>query len=244
MDRVAFTPSADTESAFAILGDEDIRGQVAVSIAQADAPEIGISPPVLSETIEGYARLLDGAAEMRIFTANAHARLIGDRDEPVEILASEQVQIVRTERVALLPPITLPVQEVGAMSIIANITQWTWLVTFGLAAFTLLVGLILRPDGGEFSFALAAGLAGTGVALVLFGYLVPAFVFPSISSDTWMGVFSRLANHRRSATLIAGGIFAALGAATFLGTGNARSRRQRSTPLSVGRYRDQQRWSN
>jgi len=244
MDRVAFTPSADTDSTYAVYGDEDIRRQVATLVAQADASELSMSPNDLSTFIEQITRIRDGATEMRQFTADAHALLIGDREDPVLITAEEQVQLTRTERVALQPVIRIPVRRVATLDVIASITSWTWLVSFGLAALTLLIGLVLRPERGEFSLAFAAGSAATGALLIVFGYLVPAFVLPSVSQDDWVGVIPRLAAYRRASTLIAAGVFVAIGAVTFLTTGGARQRRQRSTPLSVGRFREQQRWSN
>lgn len=243
LDRVAFTPEVDTDATFAIMGDEDIRLQLGTIIAGADADELGMSANDLRQFVVSISRIRDGATEMRQFTADAHALVIGDREEPVVITANEQVQIVRTERAAVLPPITLPVQEVGAMAIIAGVTTWVWLISFGLSVLTLLVGLVLRPERGEFTFAFGAGAAATGVLLVTIGYLVPAFAFPSISDDIWMGVFPQLAKHRQGVTWIGALACIATGAAAVLLTGSSRQRRQRSTPLATSRYREQRRWS-
>lgn len=244
LDRVAFTPEVDTDAAYAILGDEDVRLQVASVIAGADAAELGVSPSDLKVLVTQVARIRDGATEMRVFTAAAHERLIGDTDAPVVITPAEQVQITRTERAAVLPPITLPVERVGAFDVIASITTWTWMITFGLAALTLLFGLVVRPERGEFSFALGVGCAATGILLVVFGYLVPAFLFPAISDGIWVGVFPSLATYRRSLTFAAAIVFILIGAGAVGLTGNRRQRRQRSTPLAATRYREQQRWSN
>jgi hypothetical protein len=244
MDRVAFTPTADTDSTYAILQDEDIARQIAVIVASADAPELNRSPSELRDEIIGYTKTLEMAAEMRVFTAEAHARVIGDRSEPVEIVAAEQVEIVRNERVALLPSLRLPVERVGPLAIISSTTHWTWVISFGLAVLALLIGLILRPERGEFSYAFSVGTVTTGALLVLFGYLVPAFVLSAVSTDDWVGVLPQLATHRRSSTLVAGAVFAAIGILAMLGTNGARRRRQSSTPLSVGRFREQQRWSS
>ena len=244
LDRVAFTPEVDTDTTYAIMGNENIRLQVASLVAGADAAELGVSSADLKTLVSQVARIRDGATEMREFTAAAHERLIGDRDDPVIISPDEQVQITRTERAAVLPAITLPVQRVAAFDVIAAITSWTWLVSFGLGAVTLLFGLVIRPERGEFAFAFGAGCAATGVMIVVMGYLVPAFVFPSVSDDIWVGVFPSLAGHRRTLTLVGGLAFVALGAASVLFTGRSRQRRQRSTPLAATRYREQQRWSN
>ncbi len=243
LDRVAFTPEVDTDATAAIMGDEDIRLQLASVVAGATASELGMSSNDLRDFVVGITQIRDGATEMRQFTADAHARLIGDREDPVDITADEQVQITRTERAAVLPPIRLPVERVTTMSVIASITTWTWLVSFGLALLTLLLGIILRPDRGEFAFAFGVGCALTGALLFVIGYLVPAFVFPSAADDTWMGVFPQLAKHRLPTTLIGALVFIVAGAASVLLTGGRRQRRQRSTPLATTRYREQSRWT-
>jgi hypothetical protein len=243
MDRVAFTPTPDTESTHAILRDEDIARQIAVLVASADAPELNMSPSELRDDIIGYTAIEEMATEMREFTAAAHARVIGDRSEPVEIGAAEQVQIVRDEHVALLPPLRLPVDRVGSLAIIASVTQWTWVISFGLAVLALLVGLVLRPERGEFSYAFSVGTVGTGALLVLFGYLIPGFVLSAVSTDNWVGAIPQLAKHRRNSTLISAAAFASIGVLAMFATNGARRRRQSSTPLSVGRFREQQRWT-
>jgi hypothetical protein len=243
MDRVVFTPMADTESTHAILQDEDIARQIAVLVASVDAGELNRSPSELRDEIIGYTATLDMATEMREFTAAAHARMIGDRSEPVEILPTEQVQIVRDEHVALLPAIPLPVQRIGPVAIVASVTQWTWMISFGLAVLALLVGLVLRPERGELSYAFAIGMVATGATLVLFGYLIPGFVLSAVSTDVWVGVLPQLATFRRGSTLASGAVFVAIGIVAMFTTSGARRRRQSSTPLAVGRFREQQRWS-
>ncbi|WP_040495300.1 hypothetical protein [Ilumatobacter nonamiensis] len=244
LERVSFSPEINTDSAYAILGDEDIQRQIASVVAGADAQELGLSPADLQVLVTQVTRIREGATEMRVFTAAAHDKLIGGTEEPVVITPSEQVQITRTERAAVLPAITLPVQRVAAFDVLASITRWTTLVSLGLALLTLLLGVILRPERGEFMFALGTGLMATGVGLILFGYLIPTFVFPLISDDIWVGLFPSLATHRVTLTLAGGLGSIVLGAAVILFTGGRRQRRQRSTPLAATRYREQRSWSN
>ena len=243
LDRVAFSPSVDTDSTFEIVQDENIRRQIATLVATVDGPTLGMSPNLLSETIEGLTARRAMAAEMRRFVAEAHAVLIGDSDGPVEILPGEQVQIVRDEHVALMPPIKLPVNEVGSMSFIKTIVGWAWLVTGAGAIITMLLGLFLRPERGEFSFAFGIGCAATCLLLLLLGYLVPAALFPALSDDPWMAVFPRLAAQSRNLTLLGAVAFIGVGAISTFGTTGLRQRRQRSTPLATTRYREQERWT-
>ncbi|MEM8746168.1 MAG: hypothetical protein AAF945_08605 [Actinomycetota bacterium] len=243
MDRVAFSPSASTDNASAILGDENIREEVANLVASVDAPVIGVSATELADFIESIARIRAGAREMRVFVADAHARTIGERDEPVVITAAEQVQIVRNENVALQPDITLPVEEVGLISAINTGARWVGLGS--LAAFVLLAaaGLLMRSEQGEFTFAFAVGAAATAAGLIIFGFLVPATVFPALSDDTWTGVFPRLARRMLPFTFVFALVSIGVGALAYFGTSGLRQRRARSTPLATSRYREPQRWT-
>lgn len=247
LERVAFSPASSTDATFEIIQDEDIRRQIATLIATVDGPTLGMSPNLLAETIEGLTARRAMAAEMRRFVGEAHKVVIGDSDGPVEILPSEQVQIVRDEHVALMPPITLPVSEVGSVTLVKNIVGWTWVITGGAAIIAMLLGLFLRPERGEFAFAFGAGCAATGVMIIIMGYIVPALMLPALSDEVWMGIFPRLAAKSRTATLIGTLIFIAVGAAAWFTTTGVRQRRQSSTPLAASRYRDQyreqQRWS-
>jgi hypothetical protein len=243
MERVAFTPEPTTDTAFAILGDEEIRLQVASIIAGADAEALGVSANELRQQISDVAQIRAGATEMRRFTAAAHARIIGENDDTVEITAAEQVQIVRTERAAVLPPVTLPVERVTSLAVVGSLASWVWLVSFAVGAVALLLGLALRPERGEASFAFACGCAGTGASVLLFGYLIPGFVLDSTSDAVWTGALPRLAAMNRTTTLVAALVLVAIGGAvSFLTSGN-RQRRQRSTPLAATRFREPQRWT-
>ncbi len=221
LQRVAFTPSNDSGVAHSILGDEEIRGQVATIVAGADAAVLGQSPAELREFIEQIARIPDGAALMSEFVGDAHGRLIGSFDDRVMITAQEQVNMVRNELVGEASSLTLPVQEVGSIAFIADWLTWVAVGALGLGVVLALAGILLRPERGEGTFALGVLFACTAGSLVIFGYLVPLLVLPTFADDPWMGVFSRLANHHRS----------------------RRERRQHSTPLNVGRYRDERSWS-
>ncbi len=243
MQQVAFSPSNDAGSTYSILGDADIRGEVATLIASADAGAIGTSTAQLREFIEQISRLNDGAALMGDFVGDAHARLIGDNNEPVIISALEQYTIVRDERAALASDITLPVPEVGGVSSVNSLTWWLMVVSAAGGLLLLIVGVVTRPERGELTFAIAVGMGTLSVLIVLFGYLIPVGPLTSFSDNTWMGVFPRLANRSRNTTLLLALMSAAIAGSVLLGTSGLRQRRQRSTPLSVGRYREQHSWS-
>ena len=240
---MAFSPDVDTDATEAIVDDGDIRSEIATVIASADAPVLGQSPTQLKEFVEQIAALEPGAALMTEFVADAHARLIGQLDEPVRISGPEQAQIVRDELVAENPPITLPVQPVSALEVVDTLLGWTALVSLAVGFVALVAGFVFRPERGEGTFAVAAFFVFTGASLVLFGYLVPLVVLPALSDDTWMGVFPALADDKRAITFGVAIVSALIGGAIYYLTASRRQRRQSSTPLSMGRYREQHRWS-
>lgn len=243
LQRVAFSPSDDSGVAQSVLGDQDIRGQIASIVAAADAPILQQSPTELREFIQQIARIPDGAALMGPIVAEAHGRLIGKNDALVLVTADQQVTIVRDELVGGAAPLTLPVQRVGSMAFLDRWLGWFAIGTALVGLLFVLGGIVMRPERGEGTFALGVGLASLAGSLFVLGYVVPLLVLPAFSDDPWMGVFPRLADHYRNLTLLLGVIALALAAAIVFGTSSRRERRQGSTPLNVTRYRDDRSWS-
>lgn len=241
--QVAFSPSNDSNVTYSILGDEQIRGQIATIVSGANAAVLSQSPAELREFIEEIARIPEGAALMSDFVGNSHGRVIGTFERRVVITAQEQVNIVRNELVGETNSLTLPVQRVSSMAFLHD-----WLGRFAIGALALgvltaLAGVFLRPERGEGTFALGALFAATAASLLLFGYLVPLLLLAAFSDDPWMGVFPRLANHHRNVTLLLAVGSLVVAALIVFGTSSRRERRQHSTPLNVGRYRDDRSWS-
>ena len=93
LQRVAFTPADDSDVALSILGDEDIRGQIATIVASADAPTLQQSPPQLKEFIEEIARIPDGAALMSRFVAEGLMfHMPGRWDLRLEVRAADRTE--------------------------------------------------------------------------------------------------------------------------------------------------------
>jgi hypothetical protein len=135
------------------------------------------------------------------------------------------------------------VQRVGSMAFLNDWLGWFALGAGALGLLIVLIGVILRPERGEGTFALGVGLASLAGSLVLFGYLVPLAVLPAFSDDPWMGLMPRLANHHRNLTLLLAVVALVVAALIVFATSSRRQRRQHSTPLNVGRYRDDRSWS-
>jgi hypothetical protein len=243
LQRVAFTPADDADIARAVLADEDIRSQIATIIASADAPILQQSPTELKEFIAQVAQIPDGAALMSRVVAAGHTRLIGASDDLVLVTAEEQVSMVRNELVGEADPLPLPITQVGSLAVLDDWLGWVALGTAGVGLLVLLAGIVMRPERGEGVFAFGIGLAGVGVSLFLFGFLVPLSMMGVFSDDPWMGVFPALAEERRNLTLLLMVVaFVGAGLVAF-SAGNRRMRNQRSTPLNVARYRDDRSWS-
>jgi hypothetical protein len=148
--HVAFSPSADASVAHAILGDADIRSDVATLIASADAAPLNVSTTQLKEFVEQISRLNDGAALMGGFVSDAHARLIGENNAPVIITPNEQYTIVRDERAALSPDLTLPVPIVGSLSFINTATRWIMIASAAGALLLFIAGFLTRTRRTDF----------------------------------------------------------------------------------------------
>jgi hypothetical protein len=241
--RVAFSPSTGTATTQAILHDPDIRAELATVIASGTATELSQSPTQLKEFIEQISQIPAGAALMSDVVSQAHARLIGQRSEPVKVTAEQQVQIVRDERVGEASPLTVPVQEVGALSLIDQLTTWVAIGSAVIGLVLLVIGIVMRPERGELTLAVGIGLATLAGLILLFGYIVPALMLPGLSSSTWMSVFPRLARESLFKTLGIAFVAIVLAAVVTIGSSSMRQRRQWSTPLSVTRYRDDRSWS-
>ena len=66
-----------------VLRDADIRNQIATAAGAAAAQTLGVSPEQIQAQVDTLARSDAGADLMRQIITDAHARLIGERAEPV-----------------------------------------------------------------------------------------------------------------------------------------------------------------
>jgi hypothetical protein len=243
LQRTAFTPGTSQNTAEAILNDDQIRGEIATVVSAATAATLEQSPNELAtELVDPLMGSRAGAAVMTDIVADAHRRVIGSRDEPVRITGVQMVDIVRDERVAELPPVTLPVPEVGALAVLSNTLGWIAAVTGVLGLVLLLLGVAVRPERGE----VVRGLGEFGFALalsaLLFGWLIPVIIVPAIDDSTWTQAIPRLATRSLPLVLGVAVIGIAAGIVLSIRAAGMGRRRQWSTPLAVSRYRDDRSW--
>lgn len=243
LQRTAFTPDSSSGRAAAVMQDDQIRAEVTAVVTAATIGAVETEPNELADFVDRVIGSRPGGAVVADIVADAHAHLIGGRDEPVRITGAQMVEIVRTQAVGDLAPVTLPVAEVAAFRVLGNSLGWVAAISLIIAALAFLLGVIVRPERADVLRGLAEWLLAMAVSLLLFVVVVPVFVLPAIDDSTWTAAIPRLAF--RQLPLIAGAsiVFVALGLFLLVRSLNAGRRKQWSTPLSVSRYRDDRSWS-
>ncbi len=238
-----FTPDDTVGKTEAILDDDEIRADITTIVAAATAGTLDRTPTEIAADIGPMIHSRAGAGVMTEIVRDAHARAIGNRAEPVRITGEQMILIVRDELVADLAPVTLPVAEISTLRILGNALGWVAAVTAILGVVIALFGLIMRPEGSVVLLGLGELLLALGACLVVIGYLVPVFVLPAINDTTWAGAVPRLAMRTFPLGMGISVVFVALGLFIVLRSSGSGRRKQWSTPLSVGRYRDERSWS-
>lgn len=238
MQRIVFTPDATRATAAAILEEPDIRLDINSLVSAASSPVVGRSVSEISTEVE--TRVLTtrpGALMMAPIIEQLHERILGLRDEPVEITGVQMIEIVRDQRAADAPTVTVPVDPIGVLENMRSVLRWLMLVGAGVGLLLFLLGVVTRPERrdvlrglGEFALALAG-------SMLVFGYFLPVHMMTAIDNQTWTHAVPRLAMRTLPVVLGAIAVLAVAGVALILASARGGQRRQWSTPLSVARYR-------
>jgi hypothetical protein len=246
LQRVAFDPDSSAAVVDAAMDDGDVRGELARLMANATAATAGVPPLELRMRIEDVLRSDDPAVRAALGTviADSHARLIGLRDEPVQLTGPQLVPLVRNERVAVMPPVTLPVEEITALNVIRIGLGWFVPIAAIAGGVALLIGLLAHPRRADAVYGIAMFcLFGAGAAVVL-GYLLPTFLGPELSDDLWLDLLPAAARASLPLVLLtAAGLLAAALVMMMITTAIDRRRRSWDKPVAVHRKADQRRWS-
>jgi hypothetical protein len=238
MQRIVFTPDATRATAAAILEEPDIRLDINSLVSAASGPFL--ERPISDVSTEVETQVLStraGALMMAPIIEQLHQRIIGLRDDPVEITGLQMIEIVRDQRAADAATVTMPVEPIGTLSNMRSVLSWLMLIGAALGLLMFLLGVVTRPERRD----VLRGLGELGVALavsmLVFGYFLPVHMMTAIDNQTWTHAIPRLA--MRTLPVVLGGvaIFAAGGALLILTSASTGKRRQWSTPLSVARYR-------
>ncbi|MGB8858047.1 MAG: hypothetical protein WCC60_02265 [Ilumatobacteraceae bacterium] len=249
LQRTAFDPDNSADAADVVLGDSELKSELVTFIADNAVQQLpgAATDPAMEATIrhnvETVASLPAGQKLLAKIVHDAHARLIGDQDGPVQITPAQLVEIVRDERAGALPTLTLPVPKVTALSVANHALDWLLpIALIGMAAFAFL-GFTAHPEKGALMRSLSLGLLLLALLAAILGYLVPRLLIPALSDSPWANIPARLADD--SLPLLLGLEFVLIGGAgaLFVGTGMMRRRRRWSTPVSTYRYNEERRWS-
>lgn len=238
MQRIVFTPDATRATAAAILEEPDIRLDINSLVSAASSPVVGRSTgEIITEVESQVLTTRAGALMMAPIIEQLHERILGLRDDPVEITGVQMIDIVRDQRAADAGTITVPVDPIGTLENMRNLLAWLMLIGAVLGLIMFLLGVVTRPERrdvlrglGEFGLALAG-------SMLVFGYFLPVHMMTAIDNQTWTHAIPHLAMRTLPVVLGAIAIFALAGTVLILASASGGKRRQWSTPLSVARYR-------
>jgi hypothetical protein len=246
LQRVVFDPRVSADVVDVAMKDAELRGEVARTIANASAATVGVPPLDLRVRIERWLQADDPAIRTSLATllGETQARLIGERDQPVQITGPELVPIVRDERVAVIPPVTLPVERITALNVIRIGLRWFVPVAVIAGAVALLLGLVAHPRRSDAVFGIGLFCLFAAAAALLLGYVLPTFVAPEVSDVVWLNLLPAVA--RTTLPLVvatAVGLLAAALALMMVSSAIDRRRRSWDKPIAIHRQPDQRRWS-
>lgn len=247
LQRTAFNPDRTADSARTVLEDPAIRGQVIDLVANATSSKLGVPA---ADVKTGILDLLDDpryaaamSREMAEILHDAHAHLIGQQDEPVQITAQQMRNIVRKDVVSSLPPVELPVPKVTALAVARDVLRWLVPIAAIAALFFALIGLTAHPERAALLRSLGFGLFLLAALVVVLGYLVPRFAVPALSDSPWANAPARLADDNLPVIVALAVVLVAGGGALLMGSGVIRRRRRWSAPVSTYRYNEERRWT-
>lgn len=245
LQKVAFDTSTSAEIADVVVRDPGIRDQLATVISASAADQLGVSTGDLSAVVRQYIDNEDTAlnAILRQVVTDSHARLIGERDEPVQLTGAQLVPVVRDERALALPPITLPVQRVTALNIVRVTLDWFVPLTAIAGAVAMLLGLVTHPRKADAVFGIGLFLVFSAMAVVILGWLVPVYALPEATTAEWMAVIPVVAEHYLPFVIAVAIGFVVGGVGLMIASTTLGRRRQWRTPVDVSRYGEQRRWS-
>jgi hypothetical protein len=246
LQRVAFTDDLSADVVDVAMEDDEIRAELARISANATAATVGIPPLELRTQIEAFLQADNPEirAALETVLADSHARLIGRRDEPVQITGPQLVPIVRDEHVAVLPPVTLPVNEIAALNVVRIGLNWFVPVAAVAGGVALLLGLVAHPRRADAVYGIGVFCLLAAAAAVVLGYLLPAFVVPELSDNIWLAIVPAVAS--TALPLVLGAAVVLVAAALALMAASAavdRRRRSWDKPIAVHPHADQRRWS-
>lgn len=244
LQQTAFSPGHTRSNAAAVLEDTEIKTSLAQAISAATVAQIPQFTPVdIQSIVLQTASTGQGAALLAGIIGDAHAHLIGANDKPVQITSDQLVEILRDERVAIVPTFDLAVPRVGALSAMREILKWLVPIAAGLMVLLIVLGFAAHPEKPELLRSMAILFFGFALLLVIIGYVVPAFVVPLFTSSAWVNAIPRLAGDSLPLLLGLTVLLCAAGLGCVAGGAASKRRDRWSQPIRRSSYRDERRWS-
>lgn len=252
LQYTAFSPDHTRSAAKAVLQDSDIKDEIAQQIAEATVVQLNQNvpdqfPSIDTEPVRQLVfqnlRTTQGSELLQDVIADAHAKLIGLHDDPVQITPEQMVPLVGNEVAMNAPTIVLPVEEVGALSTARQVLTWLVPVAAGLAVIMLLLGFFAHPEKAELLRSLGILFLGMALLLVVIGYVVPTLVLPLVTDNVWIGAVPKLAADSLPFLLGLTLVLAGAGIGCLAAASASRRRDRWSQPIRRTQYREERRWS-
>lgn len=247
--RIVLDPDSSRAAAGAIYADELVSSSVANLVADYTTQRVGIAADQMAITFVADIEpmLADRVVNTILddLAADAHAALVGVRDEPVVLTGLDLVMLVRTEAVGDLEPLVIPVERSTTLDYGRIVVNWTVPIAAGAGLLCVLLGLAARPGRADLLLALGvAAITGAVLGFVLL-YLAPRYGAPLVSAAPWSALLPAIAEHYLTSVAIATGIAGIAGVLLILASYGIGSRASKSwsTPVRSARYADQPKWS-
>ncbi len=242
LQRVAFSPGQSNSLASVVLKDSAIKRELIDIVARETAQRLNVDEAQMRENVTAVANHPEGAELLGSIIEDAHARLIGEKQDEVTIAGEELVPIVRNEAAADIPTITIPVPRVTALDIARQTLTWMVPAAAIAAAALVVLGFLAHPDKLDVMRSVGFGLLVLAALLVLLGYVVPVVIVPALSDNPWVGVAPQLA--KDSLPLLAGLalVMAGGGLGCLVASGVARRNRRWNQPIRTSHYGGGTRW--
>ena len=247
LERTALSPHRVAVSPGTVLADAPLRKELVHLITDATAkamyPNDANSQVRVLATVEQVVSIPAGAPLFAKVLEDAHAHLIGQTKAPVVVSPEQLVEIVRDQHAAAVPPLQLTVPRVSAFAGLRSALDTLVPICAIASAVFFLVALLSRPERDVLCASLGVGLLAMAVVIVLFAFVIPAYVPPLFDKSVWTHIPTGLAKGRVVFTIITAALFAIVGGVLYSASTRMRRSRRWSTPVSTYRYREERRWS-
>jgi hypothetical protein len=249
MQRIAFSPSASRDVAREIFEIDAVQQQVVSLVATATADRLGETTTAVEQQLnQNLPAMLNDPTTRDVLAdivSDAHARVIGTREEPVTITAEQMVPLVRSQSVFDVAPVTLPVERVGVLDTIRSVLSWLIPIAAVAGLVCLVLGILAHPRRADAFFGIGVFCIIAAVLAMVLGYAVPAFALPALNDGDWIDVIPAIANDELAFVSGLSVVLAIIGVVLVFGSiGVRRKTKGWSSPVRVNRYRgEQRRWS-